>query len=516
MPTAAGAEAAAGPTEARARRVGAAIASPAVFGHLYVRPYDEIWREKGSLPHLTRELLAWMPVVRRGVVITPPEFLKTTALHTYCLWLTYRAAQLGKLPTFAGMLTAEEAKHAERNLSVITWHIEHNERLASDFVDVYGEPLVVPDLEEDKWTDSEIVVRRAGTMKDPTWQAKGISSKGVQGARLLHVVGDDVITPRSADSPAEQKKALRLWDKQVTTRLREGGQALLLGNFNHPRDLVSTLESRPSYAVFRRPALHVPGDKSKAPEQATDPDAIPNLPEVWSRERLEQERTDKPGTFRAVMLLDAEDEQGRRLPKVLTVIGEDETPLNQCRFVISTDGAPGGEQDDPDFFNITILAVSAKHADIVVCHDMRAEATEQVDTLAAYVSRYQRLGLGVAAIGIPKVALDHYFRGAVLIGHPHLRPLLQPISVPGSKEARLEALGPFASNGWLRCWDSAYSTLTSAASDRYQELTIEEQWSGFPSISHDDKLDGIDVGIRTVREHGIQPSNVRTVKLNAA
>lgn len=492
----------------RRRRVTAATASPIAFGQLYVKPFEDNWT--GDLPPLTRELLVWLARVRRGVVIMPPEFLKTTALHTYALWVTYRAAQRGRLASLTGMFTSEEAKHSERNLQVVSWHIENNDRLANDYVDVGGRPLVLPDPDEDKWTDSEIIVRRPGKIKDPTWQAKGVGSKGVQGARLGYVLGDDVITPRSADSPAEQKKALRLWDKQISTRLRRHGQAILFGNFNHPRDLVSTLEARPSYAAFRRPALHVKGDPSRPPDSPTDKTAVEQLPEIWPRPRLDQVRKDSPGTFRAVYLLDDRDEKGQRLkPSWVTRIGEDETRLGAAAFFIATDGAPGGEGTDPDYFNVSVLALTDEHADLVACHDLRAEAAEQVDLLASYVRRFARLGRGVRAIGIPKVALDHYFRGAVLIAHPELRGLLQPVSVPGSKDQRLEALGPYAKSGWLRVWEPVWTARTSAPEDQGQELSLEEQWSGFNAITHDDKLDGVDVAIRVAREFGYKKTRKR-------
>ena len=46
--------------------------------------------------------------------------------------------------------------------------------------------------------------------------------------------------------------------------------------------------------------------------------------------------------------------------------------------------------------------------------------------------------------------------------------------------------------------------LTSAAEDRHQELSLSEQWRDFPAIPHDDKLDGVDVLVRTALEHSHQ------------
>jgi hypothetical protein len=112
--------------------------------------------------------------VRRGIVWTPPEWLKTTTLsQLYPLWLTYRWAANGNIDRLAGMLMSEEQKLAQRNLGVVSWHIEFNERLQRDFLDDVGRPLVEPDPDADKWTDSEIVVRRGSDLAGQGPRLKG-------------------------------------------------------------------------------------------------------------------------------------------------------------------------------------------------------------------------------------------------------------------------------------------------------------------------------------------------------
>jgi hypothetical protein len=293
-----------------------------------------------------------------------------------------------------------------------------------------------------------------------------------------------------------RKRALHLWDMQITTRLVRDGRALICGNFNDNRDLLMTLAARESYEVFKRPALHVPGQPDVA-----DPDGVPTWPENWDKARLQQEQRDKPQRFRRIFLLDSRAESGERLQvDWMTVIPPDETPLRYCRFYMGIDPAPGGYSDDMDFFNITVLGVHENHMDIVECIDLRAPIPRQIEMVKSLHDRYSRLGKGVFAVGGAKITLDRYFRGALTAKYPDLKSKLVEISVPGAKEERLEGLGPVAQSGWLRVWEPTWYALTSDAEDQYQEVSLYDQWRDFPHGTHDDKLDGLDVAVRTARE----------------
>jgi hypothetical protein len=501
-----------GPTasERREKRVAISCVNPVFFGETYIRPYDDNW--DGPMPAVPRQMLAFAMAVRRGVVMTPPEFLKTTTIsQVYPLWLTYRYAQAGKLSMLHGALMSELQELAERNLSVIAWHIENNPDLARDFVDVHGRPLVEPDPDQDKWTDEEIIVRRPTPSKDPTWQAKGVKTT-IQGARLNHFIGDDLVTPGSAKSVAKQRDALNRWDTEVTTRLVATGQALIAGNFNHPRDLLSTVAARGAYRVLRRPSLHVAGKPEEAPEDPRDPTAVVALPEKWPRERVLGELSEKPFTFPVIHLLRAAQKGGTALREGwVTRISLDQIPALQRTTLFSIDPAPGAEVDpDPSFFTITVGILTPKHLDIVQSYAARMEATEQVELLSAMVASRREEG-HVGGIGISKVALDKYARGAFEVGDPTLRPILHPHSVgEGSKIERLAHLGSYFKGGWARVTEDAWMAKTSGPDDREQETTLAEEWTTLPMQRHDDRLDGVDVLIREALSIGGGPGAPQT------
>lgn len=485
----------------RERRVAAALGNPAWFGEHYVRPYDEEWT--APLPRVPIEILRFAKSVKRGVIICPPEFLKTTVLsQLYPLWLTYLYAAAGKLALLHGALLSEYQDLARRNLSVVAWHIEHNDRLRADFIDRRGRALVEPDPQEDKWTDDEIVVRRPGASKDPTWQAAGIHTQ-MQGSRLRHLIGDDLVTPLSASSPAKQTEAIRIWDQQSTSRLIEDGQAIVAGNFNHNKDLVSTIAGRPRYAAMWRPSFHKPGDPSAPPDNYRDPEeAIPTMPEKWPRARLLEEAAEKPGTFQIVHMLRGGGAGGALLRAGwVTRITWEQVPAIGRVYLLSLDPAPGAEVDpDPSFFTITVGVLTGSHLDVVESFADRMEPTEQVEVLSAKVETYRGRG-HVGGVAMSKVALDRYAKGAFEVGDMSLRPLLHPHSLPqGSKIERLGQLGTYFKGGWARVLETAWTEQTSGEDHRNQETSLEEEWTTLPNQRHDDRLDGLDLLVREARE----------------
>lgn len=492
-------------TERREKRVALACANPVFFGETYIRPYDDNWT--APIPEKPREMLAFAMSVRRGVIMTPPEWMKTTMVsQVYPLFVTYRYAQAGKLSALHGALMSELQELAERNLSVIAWHIENNPDLRRDFVDVHGRPLVEPDPAQDKWTDEEIIVRRSTPSKDPTWQAKGIKTT-IQGARLNIFIGDDMVTPGSAKSVAKQRDALNRWDTEVTTRLVANGQAIIAGNFNHNKDLLSTVAARSSYKVLRRPSLHVPGNPAEAPEDPRDPDAVVALPEKWPRPRLLGELSEKPFQFPIIHLLRSATKGGTLLREAwVRRISVDDIDTMGRTILFSIDPAPGAEVDpDPSFFTITVGILTKAHLDIVESYAARMEPTEQVELLSAMVATRRKEG-HVGGIGISKVALDKYARGAFEVGDPSLRPLLHPHKVgEGSKVERLGQLGTYFKGGWARVTEDAWHAKTSGPDDREQETTLAEEWTSLPMQRHDDRLDGVDVLIREALDRGGHP-----------
>jgi hypothetical protein len=484
----------------RRKRVARAIANPIYFAEFYVRPFDPNWTT--TLPRFAQEMLAFAVSNKFGVVMLPPEYMKTTLLSQVLpLWLTLDATVHQK--QLRGLLLSEEERMAGGNLSVVAWHILNNERILADFVDQRGEPILVPDDSENVWREDAIIVKRRGASKDPTWQAKGLDSKGIQGRRLDWVIGDDMITLRNSTSPTLRKRALDIMDLVVETRLVRNGKCVIAGNFNDPKDLLHDLSRRKGWGTFKRPSMWI-GSPDTPPKDSQLQEADLLWPENWDRERLLEiwERT--PNRFRRVHLMDPRAEHGERLNTGwVQLVEPDDTPFSIARGYMALDPAPGGDGDDLDFFNISVGLLHNMALDLVESFDVRAPAGRQAQLVGLLHDRWNRIGMGVQAIGVSKVALDRYFQGVLEVVREDLKPKIVPISVPGDKETRLEALGAYPQSGWLRVSSAVWERQTSAPDDRPQELTLMEQWRDFPYAAHDDKLDGLDLLVRTAREFSV-------------
>jgi hypothetical protein len=334
----------AAPEAMRRQRVTRALANPVYFAEQYVRPYDPSWI--APMPEFAREMLRFALGGKRRVVMLPPEFMKTTLLsQALPLWLSIDAAVHGK--QMRGLLLSEEERMAIGNLNVVSWHILNNERIAADFTDAQGRPILKPDEEENVWREDAIIIQRPGASKDPTWAARGLDSKGIHGRRLDWVIGDDVITPINASSPALRKKALDTMDLVVSTRVVKNGHILMCGNFNDPKDLLHTLSGRKGWDRFKRPSMYV-GEPHVAPKESELRTADLLWPDNWTRERLLEEYERTPNRFRRIHLMDPRAEHGERLNvSWCQLLDPDATPLRYCKFFIGIDPAPRGDTGRP-------------------------------------------------------------------------------------------------------------------------------------------------------------------------
>jgi hypothetical protein len=486
-----------------------ALANPVYFHLRYIAPFDPNWPKEDlgdgtvvpdPMPAFAEDMLRWVLLHVRSLVRLPPEFLKTTLLsQSLPLWLTYRSVLMNT--QLRGLLMSEEEGMARANLTVVKWHIEENPELLRDFSDERGHPLVRPSASEVNWKDDSITVERDHPSRDPTWQAKGLDSKGVHGRRLDWFIGDDLVTPRNADSPAMQKRAIKLFDDQVRSRLVKGSHACVAGNFLGSRDLLAQLEKRPRWQMYARPSLGMPGQPAVAPKESQIRMARPLWPENWDMERLLDEYAEAPNSFKRLHLFDEKAEQGELLQvDWVTRRPEADAPLELAKFFMSIDPAPGGDSDDLDFFNISVGALVASHLWLVRSLDVRCRLPRQVALATQMHDAFNRVGAGVLAIGVSKQHLDSYFQQALTLYNPALLPKVVPISAPGHKELRLEGLGPVAHSGWLVVCDEVWTALTSDADDQVDELSLESQWREFPYANHDDKLDGLDLLVRTTAE----------------
>lgn len=218
----------------KAERKVAAKAHPAYFAWIYLRGDD------GSVMTPTDFHLEWYAVVlamlrgqiQNACIMAPKSHAKSTIFSKVIpLWLTCVVD-----PNLRTINGAVNATLAERFLRANRRELERNEMLIGDFG-----PFKPDDPE--KWTQTELIVRRESTSPSPTWRAVG-SGETVQGGRSDWIIGDDIADIDNSRTQHQREKLIEWVDGDLLGTLEPAGHAIFIGTAKHNDDLYCTFERR--------------------------------------------------------------------------------------------------------------------------------------------------------------------------------------------------------------------------------------------------------------------------------
>lgn len=136
------------------------------------------------------------------------------------------------------------SKLAERFFIANRRELERNELLIEDFG-----PFRPERTASEKWTQTELIVRRETTSQSPTWRAVG-SGSPVQGGRAEWVIGDDLADLENSMTQLQRDKLQRWFDGDLLGTLvpdepaGTGGRAIVIGTAKHRDDLLFRLEKK--------------------------------------------------------------------------------------------------------------------------------------------------------------------------------------------------------------------------------------------------------------------------------
>ena len=133
---------------------------------------------------------------KKGFLLPRGHFKSTIITKARTLWL------LSKDPERRFLFVGESDKVAKKNLNDIKWHIENNRILKWLYPD-----LVPPDLNQTKWSDTEILLPRRGTYDEPTIMSVGVGAK-VTGFHFTDIDYDDIFGELAAGSRAEAERVI--------------------------------------------------------------------------------------------------------------------------------------------------------------------------------------------------------------------------------------------------------------------------------------------------------------------
>lgn len=177
---------------------------------------------------------------RRVVMMMFPESGKTNSFG-----VGRPLFKLGNNHNARGMLLGNTQKGTPtRTLASIKKYVERSEALREIFPDL---------LPGEKWSETEIVVRRDVYSKDPSLRAVGYDTD-VGGARADFAVVDDLTTRDNTSTPAQRAALESYFDGTFLTRLTEEAEVAFLCNAWHPQDLSMTLAKR-GWKFVRVPVL---------------------------------------------------------------------------------------------------------------------------------------------------------------------------------------------------------------------------------------------------------------------
>ena len=326
------------------------------------------------------------------------------------------------------------------------------------------------------------------------------------GRRLDWLIGDDVITPANAFSPAKRESALthlghadhdpprarraaRSWPGTSTTRTTSSRRCR--------RASPTTPSSAPRCTSTASPSW---------PANPRDPRARALWPENWDMERLTpraaREAEPLPAHLPAVRDRRAGREAARALDAARQARGH---AAAARRFYIVARPRPRRRDRGPRLLQHHAPAPTTTAAlTLVESYSLprRHPAPGRADRPVLRPLQPRRAS-GVVAIGGAKVAHRPLLRrGRSRSAAPTWSTSSYAVSVPGHKEERLEALGPYAQVRLGALLDRRLAAAHGRPADRFQEMSLYEEWKAFPLGRHDDRLDGLDVLIRCAREQG--------------
>ncbi len=145
-------------------------------------------------------------------------------------------------------LTSDSAKDS---LSMVKADLENNAAIVGDWaVDAEGGEI----RSKGAWGSTQITVRRAKNLRDPTLRARGWSS-AVTGGRYDLIIVDDIEDDKTVLNAAQRRKTINRIRATVVPLLDTDGQIVFIGTRKHADDAYNALINDPTYAVIEDKAI---------------------------------------------------------------------------------------------------------------------------------------------------------------------------------------------------------------------------------------------------------------------
>jgi hypothetical protein len=155
---------------------------------------------------------------KRGFLMPRGHFKSTIVSKSYPLWRLCQDQEQRIL------IVGESDLVASKNLNDIKWNIINNQVLRWLFPEI-----IPPDINKTKWTDTAILLPRAGTYDESSIMTVGVGGK-TTGFHFDLIIYDDMVGEKAAKSAAEMNAAIE-WFQYAPGLLNDpaNGEEILIG-----------------------------------------------------------------------------------------------------------------------------------------------------------------------------------------------------------------------------------------------------------------------------------------------
>ena len=191
-------------------------------------------------------------------IMAPRNHAKST-----CFTVVYPLWMIGNNPDIRILIVSKAATQAQAFLREIKDKISKS----SEYRQVFGD-LFPPDMKSpgEKWTDSEIIVRRKATHKDPTVSAMSAGGS-ILSKRADIIICDDILSLDNTRT-ADQRAKIKEWYNEVLIPVLEpDGIMINVGTAWNLEDLLHEQLRNVNYDVRRRYQAVLPNGDTLWPER---------------------------------------------------------------------------------------------------------------------------------------------------------------------------------------------------------------------------------------------------------
>jgi len=382
----------------------------------------------------------------RCLLLAPRGHAKST-----CVTVNYPLWMLGNNPNLRIIIASDTVSQASLFLRQISHTIEHNK----SYHDIYGH--LKPDI-QDKWTDTEVIVKRDQNLKDASLLALGVGSATI-GRRADLIICDDIVSEDNCATELQREKLKTWFYKVLMPVLDPDGAVIVVGTRWHYHDLYSELLEKPQYTQKVYKAI----EKGKA-----------LWPARFSLKKLEEIKNEIGSIiFNCQYLNDPSGLRGQLL-KLDWLQYYDVAPPDM-RIYQGVDLAIS-ERAEADYTVICTIGVDAQN-NIYVLDFYRDKLSFPMQVKAIHVQ---------AEIHKPlKIAIESNAYQKAMSQQLRQMSMLPVVETKTTKDkiTRMIALSPHFENGRIRI--------------KKDMTELIDEYLKFPRGEHDDMLDALEIAVRS-------------------